>query len=131
VTIAVTPMSLRRRCAVPPTAKETAMFRFRTLAITGAAALGLAGAVVAGPASAAGDPDVGTQVLDLLCASRSGTPFFTPFTISRCQEARPGQGFDVEELICEGLLAGTFESVPSPNRPNRANWFCFHGPISH
>jgi hypothetical protein len=109
------------------------MLRFRTLAVAGAVALGLAGAVVAGPAgpaSAARDPEIGKQVLDLLCASKSGTPFFTPFTISRCQEARPRQGFDVEELICEGLLGGTFESVPSPGRPSRVNWFCFHGPIT-
>jgi hypothetical protein len=109
------------------------MHRFRTRTVTGAAALGLAGAVVAGPAgpaSAAGDPDIGKQVLDLLCTSKSGTPFFTPFTISRCQEARPRQGFDVEQLICEGLLEGTFESVPSPTRPSRTNWFCFHVPIT-
>ena len=106
------------------------MLRFRTLA-AGAAAVGFAGALVAGtlapPAGAAGDPAVGTQVLDMLCTSKAGSPVFTPLTISRCQDARPRDGFAIEELICEGLLEGTFESVTSPSRPNRVNWFCFHG----
>ncbi|HEX4982994.1 MAG TPA: hypothetical protein VFV63_14905 [Ilumatobacteraceae bacterium] len=109
------------------------MLRFRTLAVTGLAALGLAGAVIAGPtspASAVGDPEVGRQVLNMLCASKAGSPVFTPYHIGRCQDARPKDGFAVEELICEGLLEGTFESVSSPSRPRRVNWFCFHGPIS-
>ena len=71
------------------------MLRFRTLAAVGAAAVTLTGAaLVAGPgspASAAGDPAIGKQVLDLLCTANGGAPFFTPMTISRCQEAR-GQG---------------------------------------
>ena len=109
------------------------MLRFRTLAVTGAAALGIAGAVIAGPTSpagAAGDPDVGRQVLNMLCASKAGSPIFTPYHIGRCQDARPGDGFEVEQLICEGLLEGTFETVSSPSRPRKVNWFCFHGPIS-
>ncbi len=109
------------------------MLRFRTLAVTGAAALGLAGAVLAGPtnpAGAAGDLEVGREVLNMLCASKAGSPVFTPYHIGRCQDARPGDGFEVEKLICEGLLEGTFESVSSPNRPRKVNWFCFHGPIS-
>ena len=105
------------------------MLRFRTLLTAGAATLALA-ASSAGPASAAADPEIGKQVLDLLCVAKSGTPYFTPFTISRCQDARSRQSFEIEELICEGLLGGTFESVPSPGRPNRVNWFCFHGPIT-
>ena len=104
------------------------MFRFRTLLTAGAATVALA-ASPAGPASAA-DPEIGKQVLDLLCVAKSGTPYFTPFTISRCQDARTRHSLEIEELICEGLLAGTFESVPSPGRPNRVNWFCFHGPTS-
>ena len=110
------------------------MRHFRTLATAGAAALTLSGAaLVAGPGSpvdAAGDPVVGTQVLDLLCVSKGGSPFFTPFTISRCQEARARDGFVIEQLICEGLLGGTFESVQSSGRPSRVNWFCFHGPVA-
>ena len=51
-------------------------------------------------------------------------------TISRCQEARARDGFEIEQLICEGLLGGTFESVSSPGRPSRVNWFCFHGPVA-
>jgi hypothetical protein len=109
------------------------MLRFRTLAVTGLAALGLAGAVITGPtspANAAGDPEIGRQVLNMLCASKGGSPVFTPYHIGRCQDARPKHGFAVEELICEGLLEGTFETVSSTNRRNRVNWFCFHGPIS-
>ena len=72
------------------------MLRFRTLAAAGAAAVGLSGALVAStlsPAGAAGavdDPGIGTQVLNMLCTSKAGSPVFTPFTISRCQDARPG-----------------------------------------
>ncbi len=110
------------------------MLRFRTLAAVGAAAVTLTGAaLVAGPgspASAAGDPVIGKQVLDLLCTANGGAPFFTPMTISRCQEARARDGFEIEQLICEGLLGGSFESVSSPGRPSRVNWFCFHGPVA-
>ena len=91
---------------------------------------GLAGVAGAPPASAA-EPVAGKQVLDLLCASKGGTPFFTPYTISRCQEARRHKGFEVEQLVCEDLLDGTFRSVPSPGRPNRTNWSCVsNGPTA-
>ncbi len=110
------------------------MLRFRTLAAVAAVAVSLSGAaLVAGPgslASAAGDPVVGKQVLDLLCSAKGGTPFFTPMTISRCQEARARDGVELEQLICEGLLGGTFEIVSSSGRPSRVNWFCFHGPVA-
>jgi len=111
------------------------MLRFRTFAAS-VAAVGFSGALVAstlspsGAAGAASDPAIGTQVLNILCASRAGSPVFTPFTISRCQDARPRDGFVIEELICEGLLEGAFESVTSASRPNRMNWFCFHGPLT-
>jgi hypothetical protein len=104
------------------------MLRFRTLAV--AAAVGGALVAGAGPAAAAGDPSIGTQVLNMLCASRSGAPVFTPFTIGRCQEARGRHGFEIETLICEGLLGGTFEQVSAVGRPSRTNWFCFHGPVA-
>ena len=106
------------------------MLRFRSLAVAGAMALGLGGALVAGSAGAAGDPEIGMQVLDMLCTSKDGSPVNTPFTISRCQEARNTEGFGIEELICEGLLEGTFERVTSVNRPRRVNWFCFPGQIT-
>jgi hypothetical protein len=106
------------------------MLRFRALAVAGATALGLGGALVAGSAGAAGDPEIGMQVLDMLCASKDGSPVNTPFTISRCQEARNREGFEVEGLICEGLLEGTFRSVTSSGRPRRVNWFCFPGQIT-
>ena len=110
------------------------MRRFRTLLAVGAAAVSLGGAaLVAGPgspAAAAGDPVIGKQVLDMLCIAKGGTVFFTPMTISRCQEARNRDGFELEQLICEGLLGGDFESVSSAGRPSRINWFCFHGPVT-
>ena len=109
------------------------MLRFRTLAAAVAAAVSLSGAaLVAGPgspANAAGDPVVGKHVLDLMCSAKGGTPFYTPMTISRCQEARARDSYELEQLICEGLLGGDFESVSSPGRPSRVNWFCFHGPV--
>ena len=111
------------------------MLRFRTLAACAATA-GFSAALVAGTlspvgaAGAAGDPAIGTQVLNMLCTSKAGSPVFTPMTISRCQDARPRDGFVIEELICEGLVGGTFESVTSITRPNRVNWFCFHGPAA-
>jgi hypothetical protein len=108
--------------------KERAMRHFRTSALAAAttATLALAGVATTGPASA-GDPAVGKQVLDLLCQVKDGTPYFSPYTIARCQEARDTRGFVLEELVCEGLLEGTFTSVPTVGRPNRANWFCFTG----
>jgi hypothetical protein len=131
---AVTPWGLRRRTAAPPDQMETVMLRFRTLAVTAAAVVGLSGgALVASSGSAAGaaaDPVIGKQVLDMLCRSKAGTAYTTPFTISRCQEARPGDGFVIEQLICEGLVDGTFSVVTSPNRPSRANWSCVSGPIT-
>jgi hypothetical protein len=105
------------------------MLRFRALAVVGVTALGSGGALVAGSAGATGDPEIGTQVLDMLFRSKDGSPVYTPFTISRCQEARNREGFDVEQLICEGLLEGTFRSVTSAGRPGRVNWFCFPGQI--
>ena len=89
------------------------MLRFRTLAVAAAAAVGFSGALVAstispaGAAGAAGDPAIGTQVLNMLCTSKAGSPVFTPMTIGRCQDARPRDGFVIEELICEGLLDGS------------------------
>ena len=110
------------------------MLRFRNLAAVAAAAVSLSGAaIIAGPgspASAAGDPVIGKQVLDMMCRAKDGTVFFTPMTISRCQEARARDNFELEQLICEGLLGGDFESVSSAGRPSRVNWFCFHGPVA-
>ena len=71
------------------------MLRFRTLAVTAAAALGFSGALVAstispvGAAGGTGDPAIGTQVLNMLCTSKAGSPVVTPMTIGRCQDARP------------------------------------------
>lgn len=103
------------------------MKRLITLA-TAALAAGSLGVVAnTAPASAAGDPVIGMEVLDMLCVARRGTAYNTPYTISRCQQARAKHGFVIEELICEGLLGGNFGAAPSYNRPNRMTWTCSPG----
>jgi hypothetical protein len=87
--------------------------------------VGIAGWSAAG---AAADPAVGKQVLDLLCAESGGTSYHTPYAIARCQNARSNKGFEIEALVCEGLLEGTFASAPSPTRPSHTTWSCFPGP---
>ncbi len=72
-------------------------------------------------------PEVGMEVLDMMCAEQGGQSYNTPFTISRCQEARTRPGFDIEARVCEGLLGGTFRSGPSTGRPKRATWICSPG----
>jgi hypothetical protein len=76
-------------------------------------------------AQAAGDPYVGMQVLDELCAAKGGTAYNTPYTISRCQEARSNKGFELEQVVCEGLLDATFSSAPSAGHRNRTTWICY------
>jgi hypothetical protein len=73
-------------------------------------------------------PEVGMQVLDKMCVEQDGQAYNTPYTISRCQEARSRDGFEIEALVCEGLLGGTFRSNPSIGRMNRTNWACSPGP---
>jgi hypothetical protein len=98
-------------------------------AITVAPGAGAAGAAGAADAAAAtfADPFVGMQVLDRMCGEDGGSPVNTPFTISRCESARSRGGFETERLVCEGLLGGTFSTVPNVSRPQRTNWFCFPG----
>ncbi len=102
------------------------MNRFRTVMAVSAvvASTAFAGMSSASRAVAAGDPFTGMQVLDLLCASKGGTPVNSPYAIARCQTAHDNKGFEIEQLICEGLLDGTFVSAPSFGRPNRTNWAC-------
>lgn len=105
------------------------MKRFHLTVATAAIALvGIGGATAL--VHAGGDPTVGKQVLDTLCAEDKGTPIFTPYAIGRCQEAQAMDGFVVERLVCEGLLDGRFTSSPSAGRPNRTNWACIPGAIS-
>jgi hypothetical protein len=104
------------------------MNRIRTLLVAAGAAASLT-TLVGTPVGAAADPAVGKQVLDLLCASKDGAPVFTPMTIARCQAMRTNRGVVIEQLVCEGLLDGSFATVPTDGRPNRTNWFCFHGPV--
>ena len=102
-------------------------FRSRSALAVAVVSIGLAGlAGLAAPHAAdAADPEIGMQVLDLLCVSKGGTPVNTPFAISRCQGARPVKGFEIEQLVCEGLLDGRFASAPTFHRPHRATWSCF------
>jgi hypothetical protein len=95
----------------------------------------IASAAIAGPLSSAGTaraahPEDGTSTLDELCEWRGGTPYTTPYAITRCQEARDKRGFELERQICEGSLGGTFASAPSTGRPNRTTWVCSPGPTS-
>ena len=106
------------------------MKRFHTLALTAAAAAAVTLVIPgsgAGPAAAAADPFVGMQVLDLLCESKGGMPVNSPYAIGRCQDARRAEGFEIEALICTGLLDGNFVSGPSFARPRRITWACIPG----
>lgn len=96
-----------------------------------ASALALSGLVGGAPTpvQAGADASVGKQVLDALCRDGKGTVVFTPYSIGRCQEARTTDGFEIETLVCEGLLGGTFNSAPSARHMNRTNWACSPGPI--
>jgi hypothetical protein len=111
------------------------MNRFRTTIVTTvtattvAAAACLAGISAPGRAAAAGDPFVGMQVLDMLCQSKDGTSYDTPYTISGCQAAREAGGVEIERLVCEGLLEGTFTSVLTVGRRHRVNWACVPGAV--
>jgi hypothetical protein len=109
------------------------MYRTKFITVTA-----LAGAIVASIASGGGadastpsfaSPEVGMEVLDMMCAEQGGQAYNTPYTISRCQEARTRPGFAIETLVCEGLLGGTFKSAPSTRRPKRTTWICSPGAV--
>lgn len=106
------------------------MNRFHFALATGALAVSGIGVGAAAHALADSTPTVGEQVLDTLCTEDKGAPIFTPYAISRCQEARATDGLVVERLVCEGLLDGTFTSAPSTGRPSQTNWACIAGAIS-
>lgn len=90
-----------------------------------AATMSFAGAGATAPSYAS--PEIGMEVLDLMCVEQGGQAFNTPFTISRCQEAHTRPGFEIEQRVCEGLLGGTFRSAPSTGRQNRTTWTCSPG----
>ena len=99
-----------------------------------AAAGAIAASVAAGSGAGAAEssfasPEIGMQVLDMMCAEQDGQSYDTPYTIARCQEARTRDGFEIETLVCEGLLGGTFKSAPSTGRPNRTTWICSPGAV--
>lgn len=98
-----------------------------TTAALAACVLGSVAITGSSHAGAAADSAAGRQVLDLLCAERGGTSYSTPYAIARCQDARSNRGFEIEALVCEGLLSGRFASAPSPTRPNHTTWSCFPG----
>ena len=74
-------------------------------------------------------PEIGMQALDLMCAEQDGQAYPTPYTITRCQDALTRPGFEIETIVCEGLLGGTFRSAPSPSHPKRTTWTCSPGAI--
>ena len=100
------------------------MNRFHTAMLAAVTATALVAVANTGPAGAAGDPVVGMQVLDMMCAEDGGMPINTPYAISRCQGARSSKGFAIERLTCEGLLDGTFVATQTGKRPPRATWAC-------
>ena len=83
------------------------------------------GATATGPTFAS--PEVGMEVLDMMCVEQGGKAYNTPFTITRCQEARTRPGFTIEARVCEGLLGGRFASAPSYGREKRTTWTCSPG----
>ena len=104
--------------AVPVTAGTIA-----ALSVVG----GGSGAGVGALAPSFASPEIGMEVLDMMCAEQGGTAYNTPFHISRCQEANTRPGFAIEERVCEGLLGATFNSAPSTGRPKRTTWVCTPG----
>ncbi|MAT05480.1 MAG: hypothetical protein CL424_10610 [Acidimicrobiaceae bacterium] len=95
-------------------------------AIAATAALG---GVAGASTPSFGSPEIGMEVLDMMCVEQGGQAYTTPFTISRCQNARTRPGFEIETLVCEGLLGGTFHSGPSTGRAKRTTWICSPGAI--
>ena len=92
-----------------------------TLVVAGVAAGGLGLGTAAGASSTADDAKT---VLDQLCEARGGTPYSTPYSITRCQFARANKGFETEQAVCEGLANGEFILALDTNRMNRASWGC-------
>jgi hypothetical protein len=90
-------------------------------AAVAAGGVGLVTAGSAGAASAGGDAKI---VLDELCEARGGTPYSTPYSITRCQFARANKGFETEQTVCEELAGGEFILALSTDRMNRASWGC-------
>lgn len=91
-----------------------------TCALAGSG-LGLVTAGTAGASSGTGDANV---LLDQLCEARGGTPYATPYLITRCQFARSNKGFETEQAVCEGLAEGEFVLALGTNHMNRASWGC-------
>ena len=94
-----------------------------TFVLAGVAAGGL-GLVTAGTAGASSAVDDARIVLDRLCEARGGTPYSTPYSITRCQFARANKGFETEQAVCEGLANGEFIVALATNHMNRASWGC-------
>ena len=91
--------------------------------LAGIAAGGL-GLVTAGTAGASSSADDAKIVLDQLCEARGGTPYSTPYSITRCQFARANKGFTTEQEVCEELADGEFILSIGTTHMNRASWGC-------
>src|SRR5215218_5342603 len=89
-----------------------------TFVLASVAAGGL-GLVTAGTAGASSNVEDAKIVLDQLCEAGGGTPYSTPYSITRCQFARANKGFETEQAVCEGLADGEFILALGTNHMNR------------
>jgi len=89
-----------------------------------AAGLGLGTSGTAAASSGASSSADAKILLDQLCEARGGTPYTTPYSITRCQFARANKGFDTERAVCEGLADGEFILGLGVDHMNRASWGC-------
>ena len=95
--------------------------------IVATAAVGGLAFFTAGAAGASSTSSTSQDALDALkelCEERGGLPVKSPYSISRCQNARANKGFEAERLICEGLGDAAFVVTNSTTHMNRASWSC-------
>lgn len=81
--------------------------------------------VLSGPtAASAADDGAAIETLKVLCTTKGGDAYTTPYAIVRCQQARSNKGFDEERRVCEHELGARFTAVESIYRNNRTTWTC-------
>ena len=91
------------------------------------AAVGGLAFFTAGAAGASSTSSTNQDALDALkelCEERGGLPVNSPYSISRCQNARANKGFEAERLICESLGNAVLVVTNSSTHMNRASWSC-------
>ena len=63
-------------------------------------------------------------VLDQLCEARGGTPYSTPYSITRCQFARANKGFETERRSARGSpTASSSSRSAQPHEPGVVGLF--------